>query len=267
MKLKHIILACMGVLMCASCNTSKTVLPYFTDISSVSEGSMDAGKYLPKIKPDDELFITVTSREPMASAHYNLPMANPATTDALEVSSQPKQQTYIVDTKGDINFPVLGKIHVAGMTTEQLQEQLTRDISAEVKDPMVRVELYNFTVVVAGEVLTPSTIHVNRNRFSILDALSAAGDLTPYGERSNVLLIREENGERKFVHLDLNSSDLLSSPYFYLQQNDYVYVEPNKIRQANSRYNQDNSYKLSMTSTIVSAASVIASLIIALTVK
>ena len=125
----------------------------------------------------------------------------------------------------------------------------------------------NFTVVVAGEVNSPSTIKVTRNRFSILDALSAAGDLTPYGERANVLLVREEGGERKFVHLNLNSSDLRSSPYFYMQQNDYVYVEPNKLRQANSRYNQDNSYKLSMTSTIVSAASVSASLVIALTVK
>lgn len=257
----------IGVFMLASCNTSKTVLPYFTDIRTVAEGSMDVGDYMPVIQPDDELFITVISREPMASAHYNLPMSNPATVDALEVTSQPKQQTYIVDTKGDINFPVLGKLHVAGLTTEQLQEQLTRDISNDVKDPLVRVELVNFTVVVAGEVTTPSTIQVNRNRFSILDALSAAGDLTPYGERSNVLLIREENGERKFVHLNLNSSELLKSPYFYLQQNDYVYVEPNKIRQANSRYNQDNSYKLSMTSTIVSATSVIASLIIALTVK
>lgn len=260
-------MACVGVFLLASCNTSKTVLPYFTDISTVPEGSVQAGDYMPVIKPDDELFITVTSREPMASAHYNLPMSNPATSDALEVTSQAKQQTYIVDTKGDINFPVLGTIHVAGLTTEELQQQLTKEISAEVKDPMVRVQLVNFTVMVAGEVLTPSKIQVTRNRFSILDALSAAGDLTPYGERSNVLLIREENGERKFVHLDLNSSETLSSPYFYLQQNDYVYVEPNKIRQANSRYNQDNSYKLSMTSTIVSAASVIASLIIALTVK
>lgn len=253
--------------MLASCNTSRTVLPYFTDIATVQEGSMPAGDYMPEIKPDDELFISVTSQEPAASAHYNLPLSNPATNDALQLTSQPHQQTYMVNDKGDINFPVLGEIHVAGMTTEQLRQYLTKEISSEVEDPLVKVELMNFTVIVAGEVASPQTIRVNRNRFSILDALSAAGDLTPYGERSNVLLVREENGERKFVHLNLNSSDLLSSPYYYLQQNDYVYVEPNKIRQANSRYNQDNSYKLSMTSTIVSAASVIASLVIALTVK
>lgn len=119
----------------------------------------------------------------------------------------------------------------------------------------------------AGEVNNPGQIRVTRNRFSILDALSAAGDMTPYGERSNVLLIRENNGKKEYVHLDMNKSDVLDSPYYYLQQNDYIYVEPNKVRQANSKYNQDNAFKLSVISTVVSAASVIASLVIALTVK
>lgn len=267
MNFKSIILATAAALALASCNSSKTVLPYFTDITSVAEGTMPKGDYMPVIQPDDELFITVTSSEPMATAHFNLPMANPSVMDELGITTTPKQQTFVVSSDGYINFPVLGRIHVAGITTEQLQKQLTEKIGKEVENPEVRVELVNFQVVVAGEVMAPQTIKVNRYRFSILDALSAAGDLTPYGERSNVLLIREENGERKFVHLNLNSSDLLKSPYYYLQQNDYVYVEPNKVRQANSKFNQDNSYKLSMTSTIVSAASVIASLVIALTVK
>ena len=117
MKLKSILLACVGVFMLASCNTSKTVLPYFTDISQVKEGSVEAGDYMPTIKPDDELFITVTSREPLASAHYNLPLSNPATNEALEITSQPKQQTYVVNSNGDINFPVLGLLHVEGLTT------------------------------------------------------------------------------------------------------------------------------------------------------
>jgi len=233
----------------------------------VAEGSTPAGDYMPEIKPDDELFISVNSASPHATALYNLPVGNPAVIDDLTQTVTPRQQTYVVDSKGDINFPVLGTLHVAGMTTEQLRQMLTQEISKDVVDPLVRVQLVNFQVVVAGEVTQPRTINVSRSRFSILDALSAAGDLTPYGERSNVLLVREENGERKFVHLNLNSSELLKSPYFYLQQNDYVYVEPNKIRQANSKYNQDNAYKLSLTSTIVSAASVIASLVIALTVK
>lgn len=251
----------------ASCSTSKTVLPYFTDISEVETGVLPAGDYSPEIQPDDELLITVTSVNQLATAAYNLPLSNPATRTNLFQSTTPMQQTYIVNSEGDITFPVLGKIHVAGMTVDGLQKDLTQRISKDVEQPVVTVALVNFRVVVAGEVKEPHSINVTRNRYSILDALSDAGDLTPYGERTKVLLIREENGERKFVHLDLNSSDILSSPYFYLKQNDYIYVEPNKVLQANSKYNQNNAYKLTVISTIVSAASVIASLVIALSIK
>lgn len=267
MKLQHILIAAAVSVMMASCTTSKTVLPYFTDISQVSEGSFESENYSPEIKPDDELMITVNSLKPEASAIYNLPLSNPAKSTSLYKTTTPQQQTYIVNADGDINFPILGKLHVAGMTVEALQEELTKRISEDVDDPMVTVLLINFRVVVGGEVKQPRSIEVTRSRYSILDALADAGDLTEYGERSNVLLVREENGERKFVHLDLNSSETLTSPYFFLRQNDYIYVEPNKVRQANSKYNQNNSFKLTVISTVVSAASVIASLVIALTVK
>lgn len=267
MKLRYVLTAIAITSLISSCNTNKTVLPYFTDISSVAEGSFKTKNYAVDIKPDDELLITVTSLTPEATAIYNLPLSNPAKSTDLFKTATPQQQTYIVDTAGNINFPVLGKIHVGGMTVEELQEHLTKLISEDVEDPLVTVAMTNFRVVVAGEVKEPKSIPVTRNRYSILDALSDAGDLTEYGERTKVLLVREENGERKFVHLNLNSSELLDSPYFYLRQNDYIYVEPNAILQANSKYNQNNAFKLSVTSTIVSAASVIASLIIALTVK
>lgn len=267
MKLKALSIIGACVLLLSSCSSSKTILPYFTDITEVATGSFDAGEYSPEIKPDDELLITVTSEVPDASQPYNLPAINPASRDVITKATSPRQQTYIVDSKGDINFPILGKLHVAGLTCEQLQKQLTDKISADVKDPLVAVSLVNFKVAVAGEVTRPGTVNVNSNRFSVLDALSAVGDLTPYGERSNVLIIREENGKRTFAHLDLNSSETLSSPYFYLKQNDYVYVEPNKVRQSNAKYNQDNAYKLQVIATIVSATSVIASLVIALAIK
>ncbi len=112
-----------------------------------------------------------------------------------------------------------------------------------------------------------SAILVNANRYTILDALADAGDMTPYGERQDVLLIREENGNQKRVLLDITSSDLLTSEYYYLQPNDYIYVKPNKVREGNAKYDSNKSYKLSMISTVVSASSVIASLIIALAVK
>lgn len=255
------------VLLLSSCSSSKTVLPYFTDISTVTESQIDTGEYLPEIKPDDELLITIMSSVPEATAHYNLPLSNPATRDEMLGYSSPQQQTYIVSSKGDITMPVLGEMHVAGMTTEQLKDKISDLVRKDVSDAVVRVQLVNFQVIVAGEVARPTRLRVNRERFSILDAISEAGDLTPYGERSNILLVREENGKRVFHQLNLNSAELFNSPYFYLQQNDYVYVQPNSIRQSNAKYNQDNAFKLQVISTVVSATSVIASLVIALTVK
>lgn len=269
MKLKTITapVVLMLAVFLTSCTSTKGSLPYFTDITEIKEGTLPRENYTPDIKPDDELMITVMSENPEATALYNQPLTNPATVKTLELSTSTRNLTYIVSSTGDINFPLLGKIHVAGLTAEQLQDKLTEMISKDVENPIVRVVLMNFSVTIAGEVKTPQRIPVTTNRISILDALSAAGDLTEYGDRTSVLVIREEDGIRKYAHLNLNSSDVLTSPYYYLQQNDYVYVAPNKIRQANSKYNQNNAFKLSVVSTIVSAASVIASLVIALTVK
>lgn len=267
MKTRTLLSIAFACTLLTACNSSKTTLPYFTDIETVAVQDAALQEYSPAIKPDDELMISINSALPKATAHYNLPLSNPAVVEELQMASTPRQQTFVVDSQGDIMMPVLGKIHAQGLTCEQLAEKLTEMVRKDVADAVVRVSLVNFQVVVAGEVLKPSTIKVTRNRFSILDALSQAGDLSPYGERSNVLIVREENGKRHYERLNLNSAEVFNSPYFYLQQNDYVYVQPNSIREANARFNHDNSYKLTVISTIVSAASVIASLVIALTVK
>lgn len=264
MKYYGLIAGLFFAVLFASCSSSKTVLPYFVDIAGVKEGTLPLNDYLPKICPDDELYINVSSINQSATAAYNLPMANPATRQQFSSSSAPRQKTYIVSKAGDIDFPVLGTVHVAGMNVEELEAYLESRISADVEDPTVDVQLVNFRVSVAGEVKTPGPIEVTRNRMTILEALTAAGDLTEFGERSNVLVIREVDGERKYAHIDLNSSEMLNSPYYYVQPNDYIYVQPNNIRQANSKYNQNNAYKLSVISTVVSAVSVVASLMIAL---
>lgn len=278
MNRSYLLLALFCVISLASCSSQKTVLPYFADIPPVADGTMEAGDYLSRIKPDDELLITVNALDPSAAAAFNLPAFNPGSdtnvltqsahaTPLTVMATSMQLQTFIVNSEGYINYPVLGSIHVAGMTVEQLQKMLTEKISATVEDPIVNVRIANFEVVVGGEVRQPKKIRVNRSRYSVLDALGDAGDLTEYGERSNVLLIREESGERKYVRINLNESDILTSPYYYMQPNDYLYVSPNNVRQENSKYNQNNGFKLSIISTVVSAASVIASLVIALTVK
>ncbi len=269
MKLRTLVMTAIGAMLLASCSTSKTQLPYFTDIQDVApDGYIEAVEYMPTIKLDDELLITITSTNyPEATAQYNVPLSNPARRGELDLATTPKQQTFVVNSKGDITMPKLGTMHVAGLTVEQLHDHIAAKVQQDVADAIVRVEIVNFVVIVAGEVSHPQTVKVNRNRFSVLDAISAAGDLTPQGERSNILVIREENGKRVYNRLDLNKAETLTSPYFYLQQNDYVYVEPNKIREDNAKYNQYSAYKLTIISTVVSAASVIASLVIALTIK
>ena len=276
MKVRHIIPALIA-LLAASCSSGRTQLPYFTDLQG-TEGTLANVPYSIKIMPDDELVINVSAADPEAVDMYTVPYQHPRVRDlndpitSTENTLRSKRNsltymTYTVNRQGFINFPVLGKIHVAGMTPEALATYLEEKISEKVIDPMVTVELVNFHVNVMGDVKNPGQQIVNRERYSVLDALAQAGDLTNYGERNNVLLIREEGGQRTYHRLNLNKAETLESPYFYLQQNDVIYVEPNSVRQANARVDADRSYKLSMTSVIVSAASVIASLAIALFIK
>jgi polysaccharide export outer membrane protein len=268
MKLKSLVAAFTIALALASCSSSKTVLPYFQDISEIKDGSFNSDQILPKLQADDELYITVNSVNPEVSAQYNLAVSNPAKVSEILTTTTPQQQTYIVTSEGNINFPVLGTIHVAGKNTEQVQKELTELISKDIDNPVVRVQLVNFKINVTGEVNNPGPQKVSTQHYTILDALSAAGDLTAYGERNNVLLVRQEaDGQYSYHHIDLNKSDVLTSPYFNLKQNDFIYVQPNSVRQANAKYNQDNAYKVTVISTIVSACSVVASLIIALAVK
>lgn len=273
------LLVCLSLLlaMCA-CSSRKTVLPYFTDLPA--EGSVPAGDFSIKLVPDDELVINVSAPDPEAVEDYAIPYQRSSIRDfntpiGQQMETEMRQHrnnaisydTYRVSKEGFINFPVLGKIHVAGMTLDGLANYLTEKIAEKVNDPIVTVELVNFHINVMGEVQKPGMQIVNRERVSIMDAIASAGDLTPYGERKRVLLIREEDGQRTYHYLNLNDKNLLESPYFFLKQNDVIYVEPNEVRSANASTDQERQFKLSMTSVIVSAASVIASLAIALLMK
>lgn len=256
------------LLMATSCSAPKPNLKVFNDLSTTTQGSIPLPDYKITIEPQDELMITVSSIDPNATAPYNLPLSNPATQSSLKVQTTPSQQTYIVDEAGNINFPILGTIHVEGLTTTALAEQLTNRIKADVTDPLVRVELVNFNVNVIGEVQHPGRYRGTQQRYSLLDALAQAGYLTEYGDRTNVLVIREnDNGQADYHYIDLTKSDVIKSPYYYLKQNDVVVVAPTEVRESNARYDTNASYRMQVVSTIVSGASVIASLIIALTVK
>ena len=264
----RLLIMMIAALTLLSCNSTKdNTLAYFKDLAAAPSGSLPnpQGEYPISIGPDDELVVSITSTIPEATAAYNLPMDNPATRGNLRATTQPRTQTYVVDEQGYIMLPVLGRIMVKGKTLTQIASEITAMVSQNVKDPYVRVDIVNFSVDVMGEVRNPQRIYSGRQSFTVLDALAQCGDLTEFGRRDHVYVIRTEEGKRNYQLLNLNSSDVFNSPYFYLKQNDVVYVEPNQIRIDNSKYNQNNAFKLSVISTIVSGVSVIASLVIALT--
>lgn len=252
-----------------ACTSAKdNNLAYFKNLPEAVTGQLPtATPTQVRLQVDDEITISVTSSAPEATAVFNAPLANSSVRGDAAVQGNPKLMSHIVDADGNIEMPVLGKLNVLGKTTGEVAQMVRDRVAATVRDPYVNVQLMGFYVNVMGEVKEPQRIKVDKQQFSVLDALAACGDLTEYGCRDGVVIIRNDGQHTTYHHIDLADSRLFSSPYFYLQQNDVVYVSPNKIRIDNSKYNQNNAYKLSVISTIVSASSVVASLVIALAVK
>lgn len=249
-----------------SCKT-KHDLAYFTDIEDQTQGLLATQQYTTKIEPESELVIIVKSKEPAASAQFNLPYVNPATDGTTEVQSTPRQQTYMVNDKGDIDFPVLGSIHVAGMTIYELKDYLIDRLKQYIKEPRVTVSAVGYQISVIGEVGVPKTIYTRSDRFNILEALASCGDLTDYARRDNILVMRRTaDNQIEYGRLNLSSSEITKSPYFWLKNHDIIIVEPNSIKQDNSKVNQHNSYRLSVLSSILGICSIVASVVIA-TVK
>ena len=266
MKIKTLIFA-FTIILLTSCKTTTNNITYFQDLDNQSAVTGKAVNYTPRIAPDDQLSITVSGMDPNAVATFNIPLASYLAPGETNVTSTPVLHTYLVNSHGEIDFPVLGKLQVGGMTRSELTDMMTKRISAYVKSPIVTIQIRNFKVSVLGEVNKPGTVNVPNERLSILDALGMVGDLTIYGNRTNVLLIRDNNGLKEYHRFDLTSAEMLTSPYYYLQQNDVLYVEPNKARKGNAKYSQNGQFNVSLASTIISALSILASLGIALLVK
>ena len=266
MKIKTLIFA-FTIILLTSCKTTTNNITYFQDLDNQSAVTGKAVNYTPRIAPDDQLSITVSGMDPNAVATFNIPLASYLAHGETNVTSTPVLHTYLVNSHGEIDFPVLGKLQVGGMTRSELTDMMTKRISAYVKSPIVTIQIRNFKVSVLGEVNKPGTVNVPNERLSVLDALGMAGDLTIYGNRTNVLLIRDNNGLKEYHRFDLTSAEMLTSPYYYLQQNDVLYVEPNKARKGNAKYSQNGQFNVSLASTIISALSILASLGIALLVK
>ena len=248
------------VVLCTSCASSKKVV-YLQDVVPLKQQVIEQ-KYEVYIHNDDLLAIMVNSKNPELALPFNMPMV----TYQLGSQSAPQQRVlgYLVDTNGDIDFPILGKLHVAGLTRLQLTDLIKQRLIEEdlIKDPIVTVQFLNYKVAVMGEVNRPGSFNISGDRITLLEALSMAGDLTIYGRRDRVAVIREKDGKRTILMHDLRSSDIFNSPCYYLQQNDIVYVEPNKSKAGQSEINQNKSVGvwLSAASILVSIASLIVTL-------
>lgn len=266
--LNVILLAC--VLLSTSC-ISQRKLSYLRDVTAASADSINQTYVSQKenyIARGDLLSIFVNALDIAAVQAFNLPVANVQNLGSRNVSASMgggSLQGYWVDPNGNIDFPVLGTLHVEGMTTTMLKDTLTQLISRSVKDPIVNINFMNFFVTVLGEVKTPGRHAVNSQGMTIFEALGLAGDLTIYGKRNNVLVSREVDGKMEFARLNLNDEAIFASPYYHVRQNDVIYVEPNNARAISS---QNIPLYLSMVTTLGSMATLIVSLYSnALTIK
>ena len=230
----------------SSCVSKKDMI-YFQNDDEITNEILK--EYAPKIQTDDLLSIMVSALDPESSMPFNLYVGNQ--------ESATKPISYLVDIKGMISFPELGEIKVVGMTTNELKAFLIKKLETYIKNPIVTIRLENFRITVLGEVKSPGSFNIASERVSVSEAIGMAGDLTIQGKRKNVLLIRNNDGKFQQIRLDLTNKSLFESPYYYLAQNDVLYIEPNRAKV--------NSSALGTTSSLISIATAILSIVLILT--
>ena len=262
-KLQYSILLTLVSILFASCGSVKNVayLQNSEDIDFTrSEYLYDA-----RIMPKDILTITVNTVNPEAAAPFNLTVPTSFNNQTRSTYSQPILQTYLVDNQGFIDYPVIGRLEVGGLTKSMCEKLIHDKIQPYLnaaETPVVTVRMSNYKISVLGEVNHPGMFTVSNEKINLLEALAQAGDLTIYGVRDKVKLIREDAKGRKEIHtINLNDANIINSPYYYLQQNDIVYVEPNKVKAQNSAIGQSTSLIMSGTSILVSLASLIVNIL------
>ena len=229
------------------------------DIEAVNQAAQQQPLYDARIMPKDLLSITINTTDPQAAAPFNLTVQTPmnAANTNINTTTQPTLQQYLVNNAGDIDFPVLGRLKVGGLTKNEAEALIRERLQPYLKEqPIVTVRMANYKISVLGEVNRPGTFTVSNEKVNVLEALAMAGDMTVYGLRDNVKLVREDaEGKREIIELDLTKSDLILSPYFYLKQNDIIYVTPNKTKARNSDVGTTTTVMISAISILVSIAS------------
>ena len=262
MKIRYTLFLLTAAFLLGSCAAPRVA--YFTDMKQgTAEQVLNPLEI--RVRPEDKISILVNSKDPLLMDLFNLPIISRQIGSSSGTSNSQGVSGYTINRDGDIDFPVLGKIHVEGMTREEIAAHIKDKLMTQnlVKDPVVTVEFMNLTVSVLGEVAHPGRFNIDKDRLTLLDALSMAGDLTVYGKRENVLVQREENGKKVLYKVNLNSGyDLYASPVYYLQQNDIVYVEPSSMRARQATVNGNNVRSASFWMSLASLLTTITVLIV-----
>ncbi len=257
MKIKSYLII-LTTLLLVSCTSYKSV-PYLQNPEAVNEFQEILPMYDAKIMPKDLLTITVNTSDPEAAAPFNLTVQSPININRSTLTTQPTLQQYLVSNDGSIDFPVLGRLQVGGLTKNEAENMIREKLGDYLREtPIVTVRMSNYKIAVLGEVARPGMFTVNNEKVNIFEALAMAGDLTVWGMRDNVKLIREDAaGKREIIELNLNNAEIVTCPYYYLQQNDILYVSPNKTKAKNSDIGQSTSLWFSATSILVSVVSLL----------
>ena len=252
----------LAAFLLTACQSYKKV-PYLQDAEVVLYNTRDAELYDAKIMPKDLLTIVVSCTSPELAAPFNLTVATQNNAVLSNTTTQPVLQQYLVDNEGKINFPVLGELHVGGLTKKATEQMIVEKLKPYIKEiPIVTVRMVNYKISVIGEVARPGTFTISNEKVNLLEALAMAGDMTVYGLRDDIKLIREDaNGRQEIVTLDLNKAETILSPYYWLQQNDIVYVTPNKAKARNSDVGNSTSLWFSATSILVSIVSLLVNIL------
>lgn len=235
---------CLFLFSCAN----RKEMAYFSEMDR-SKSTQQVQNYEPKLMPDDRIEVFVAALDMQAVAAFNgVSIAGEGSVGA--------NKTYLIDKNGFIEFPIVGNVKLAGMTRLEATELLKEKIGVYVKEPIVNLKIVNFKVTVLGEVNNPGTFQIDNERITLLEALGLAGDIGIQGVRENVLIIREDDGKRKYITVDLTTDEVFNSPAYYLTQNDVVYVEPNKSRINQSKSNM-STIILPLTAVLLSAVTTV----------
>jgi polysaccharide export outer membrane protein len=240
-----------------SCASRKDVV-YFQNIDNLSAAA-NKNSYEIKIQPDDLLMIIVSAEDPESAIPFNLSTVNLSTNNNLNsVRGQETIQYYLVNANGTIDFPTLGKLNVGGLSKSEVLEMMKSKISKYINNPIVNLRIMNFKVSVQGEVTAPGTYTITSERVTLIEALGLARDLTIYGKRNNILIIREVNGVKSYNRVDISKADFINSSFYYLSQNDVVYVEPNNVKINGAAVGPNTGVFISIAGILISLITLIA---------